>query len=158
MFLTCAVLSIFIYLFPACAPVVDSPADRQLRDQVNQLISELERAFETENTSGVMRTIHSDYSPSRSELRSNLRAVFRQFNLHDLDFHTLDFSRANDEINLELEWNLRWRDTDAGETERRRGRTTFRLRPGEDDTLQIISQRGDRLLGEKDPGEVSHRE
>ncbi len=158
MFLTCAVLSVFIYLLSACAPIVDSPDDRQLRDQVNQLTFELERAFGSENTSGVMRNIHDDYSPSRSELRSDLRVVFRRYNLHDLDFHTLDFSRANDEVNLELEWNLRWRDTEDGETERRRGRTTFRLRPGEDDTLQIISQRGDRLLGEKDPGEVRHRE
>jgi len=124
---------------------------------VSGVVSTLRLGIETENTGRIMEVIHTDYMPSRSELRSSQRDVFRRFSVDQIEFHTVDFTRANSEVNLKTEWNLRWREVADDKIKLRRGRTTFRLRR-EDEKLRIISQRGDELLGIKEPGREEYSE
>ena len=150
-------ISVFV-IFGGCAQIVESPADRELRREIDFVTAELKRGMETENVSRIMELIDENYSPSKADLRSRQRDVFRQFTGISLELYAGSFNRANGEVNLQANWNLRWHDTASDEIVLRRGQTTFRLIRTADDQLRIISQRDDILLGEKEPGTETERQ
>ncbi|MFP4686665.1 MAG: hypothetical protein ACLFN5_00985 [bacterium] len=139
-------LLVVVTFSSSCVPGVDSPADRQLRLEVNDIANEIEQGMNGEDVNRLLAVVHDNYSPSKGDLRAELRDIFRDHSQITLELYAVNFNRANGEVNLTVNWNRRWRED--GEIEPpTSGQTTFRLRKDSSDYLKIISQRGDILLG-----------
>ncbi len=145
-----SVLAVLGLMITACVPTVDQPADRKLRMEANDCVNRIKRGMENENINRIMDVIHPDYSPSEADLRAGLRDVFSECTQIELDFYAVNFNRANGEMNLTVNWNLRWNKN--SQIELRKGRTTFKLKRTRNGKLMVLSQAGDILLGRLNPG------
>ncbi len=138
---------------------------RQPRQAVENVLSDLEKAVNRENYSGVLELIHPDFRQFKNELRNEMRKVFRQFSQIELEFYASRVNKTQAGLNVVANWNLRWvcsaEDAGigcavAGQTVRRKGRTTFELAKDSSKTWKIKSQRADKLLGSLTPGKQLH--